>query len=237
MRETIENGLLELDLLSKIPVHSGKKLTRYGSMLLEKNKVMNLTAIRDVEGVANLHMLDSAALLNFIDCEDKSLIDVGTGAGFPGLVLKALVPSLTLTLLDSLNKRLNWLSEMAVDLKLGDVTTIHARAEEQSLVEGYRDSFDIVTARAVAPLGPLCELCLPYAKVGGLFVAMKSTGNDEELAAAANCIEHMGGKLEGIHDYTIPNTDITHRVILVRKIAPTPTGYPRKWNKIQKKPL
>ena len=237
MRAIIENGLLELDLLNKIPLNSSKKLAHYGALLLEKNKVMNLTAIRDVEGVANLHMLDSAILLNYVDLEGKRLIDVGTGAGFPGMVLKALVPTLELTLLDSLNKRLDWLQEVAVALKLGAIATLHARAEEQALIAEYRDSFDVATARAVAPLSQLIELCLPFVKIGGLFVAMKGIGNEEELEGAAASIQLMGGEIEAIHDYTLPNTNISHRIILIRKVTQTPDGYPRKWAKIQRKPI
>ena len=201
---------------------------------------MNLTAIRDPEGVARLHMLDCAALLKYCDLAGKALIDVGTGAGFPGMVLKILVPSLEVTLLDSLNKRLDWLLETSGALSAGlygNVRTIHARAEEQALVKGYRDSFDFAAARAVADLRLLCELCLPFVKVGGSFLAMKSAGSDPELGSAAHAIKLLGGRIAGVEDYRIPGTEVVHRLIVIEKVAPTLKGYPRRWARMQKEPL
>ena len=150
METLIASGLETLSLTSQIPPQAAQQLAQYGAMLLEKNQVMNLTAITEPDKVAQLHMLDCAALLNCADFEDKTLIDVGTGAGFPGLPLKILVPSLQVTLLDSLNKRVDWLNEVAQSLSLSNLSAIHARAEEQALVKGYRDAFDFATARAVA---------------------------------------------------------------------------------------
>ena len=237
MEEIISAGLESLELAGQVPAGAPGLLARYGQMLLEKNQVMNLTAIREPEGVARLHMLDSAALLKYCDFRGKTLLDVGTGAGFPGMVLKMLVPSLDVTLLDSLNKRLDWLLECCGLLSLENIRTLHARAEEQGLVKGFRDSFDFVTARAVAELRVLCELCLPYVKVGGKFLAMKSTDSGPELERAAHAIKLLGGRLEGVHDYAIPGTEVTHRLIIVEKLAPTLKGYPRRWAKIQKEPL
>ena len=237
MKDIIKNGLAELGLADQVPADAAEKLARYGQLLIEKNQVMNLTAITDPEQVAKLHMLDCAALLNYADFKVKTLIDVGTGAGFPGLPLKILVPELEITLLDSLNKRVNWLNEVISDLGLSGITAIHARAEEQALVKGFRDSFDFVTARAVADLRLLGEICLPYAKVGGTFLSMKSVGSDEELQNAAHAVKFMGGRVRGSQDYTIPGTDVTHRVLLIDKVAPTLKGYPRRWAKIQKDPL
>lgn len=237
MKDIIKNGLAELGLADQVPADAAEKLARYGQLLIEKNQVMNLTAITDPEQVAKLHMLDCAALLNYADFKGKTLIDVGTGAGFPGLPLKILVPELEITLLDSLNKRVNWLNEVISDLGLSGITAIHARAEEQALVKGFRDSFDFVTARAVADLRLLGEICLPYAKVGGTFLSMKSVGSDEELQNAAHAVKFMGGRVRGSQDYTIPGTDVTHRVLLIDKVAPTLKGYPRRWAKIQKDPL
>ena len=184
-------------------------------------------------------MLDCAALLNFCDFEGKTLIDVGTGAGFPGMVLKILVPSLKITLLDSLSKRLDWLTEVCEDLDgVDSITTFHGRAEEFALEkEGFRDSFDLVTARAVADLRVLCELCLPFVKAGGSFLAMKSTGSGQELEEAAHAIKLLGGRVQAVHDYPIPGTGVTHRLIIIQKTAPTLKGYPRRWAKIQKDPL
>ena len=237
MEALIAQGLEELGLTAQVPDQAPAQLAEYGRLLLEKNQVMNLTAIREEDGVARLHMLDCAALLRYADFQGKTLIDVGTGAGFPGLALKILVPSLKVTLLDSLGKRVDWLNEVAARLGLSGVEAIHARAEEQAQVKGFRDSFDFFTARAVADLRLLSELCLPYAKVGGVFLSMKSVESGPELEGAAHAIKFMGGRVRETVDYTIPGTDVTHRVILVDKVAPTLKGYPRRWAKIQKAPL
>lgn len=237
METLIARGLEELGLTGQVPPQAPAQLAEYGRLLLEKNQVMNLTAIREEEGVARLHMLDCAALLRCADFQGKTLADVGTGAGFPGLALKILVPSLQVTLLDALGKRVDWLNETAARLGLEGVEAIHVRAEEQARVKGFREHFDLVTARAVADLRMLSELCLPYARVGGLFLAMKSVDSDRELAGAARAVRLLGGRVRGTADYTIPGTEVTHRVVLVDKAAPTPKGYPRRWAKIQTEPL
>ena len=238
MEQMISAGLEELGLTGCVPKDAPAQLAQYGRMLLEKNQVMNLTAIREPEGVARLHFLDCATLLKYCDFQGKTLIDVGTGAGFPGMVLKILVPSLKVTLLDSLSKRLDWLTEVCEDLDgVDSITTIHGRAEEFALEKGFRDSFDFAAARAVANLRVLCELCLPFVKVGGHFLAMKSTGSNQELADAAHAVKLLGGKVVQVEDYPIPGTEITHRLIVVEKLAPTLKGYPRRWAKIQKEPL
>ena len=237
MKQIIIQGLETLGLTSRTPEQAPQLLASYGHALLEKNKVMNLTAIREEDKVAQLHMLDCAALLNYMDFEGKTLIDVGTGAGFPGLPLKILCPSLDVTLLDSLNKRVDWLNEVWSQLGLTGVRAIHARAEEQAQKKGFRDSFDFATARAVAELRLLCELCLPYVKVGGYFLSMKSVDSDQEIEEAAHCIKLLGGRIQNIHDYTIPGTDVSHRLVVIQKVAPTLKGYPRRWAKIQKEPL
>lgn len=237
MEALIAQGLEELGLSQQVPAQAPAQLAEYGRLLLEKNQVMNLTAIREEDGVARLHMLDCAALLRCADFQGKTLIDVGTGAGFPGLALKILVPSLQVTLLDALGKRVDWLNEVAARLGLEGVEAIHARAEEQAQVKGFRDRFDFATARAVADLRLLSELCLPYVKVGGLFLAMKSVDSGPELEGAAHAIKLMGGRVREPVDYTIPGTQVTHRVLLLEKVAPTLKGYPRRWAKIQKDPL
>ena len=239
MEQIISAGLDQLGLTARVPKDAPARLAQYGQMLLEKNQVMNLTAIRDPEGVARLHMLDCAALLKYCDFQGKTLIDVGTGAGFPGMVLKILVPSLRVTLLDSLSKRLDWLTEVYENLDgVDSITTFHGRAEEFALEKkGFRDSFDFTTARAVADLRVLCELCLPFVKVGGHFLAMKSTSSDQELENAAHAIKVLGGQVSSVEDYAIPGTEISHRLILIEKQAPTPKNYPRRWAKIQKEPL
>ena len=239
MVERIRAGLEALGIPSP---GAAATLSRSGELLIEKNKVMNLTAITEPDQVADLHFLDCAALLTMdgeraVSFRGKSLIDVGTGAGFPGLPLRIREPSHSLTLLDSLGKRVAWLEEVCSGLGLEDVRCIHARAEGQALQKGWRDAFDIATSRAVADLRLLCELCLPYVKVGGVFLAMKSTDCDEELSAAGRGIQLLGGRVRAAWDYTIPGTDVTHRVVVIEKTSPTPKGYPRRWAKIQKAPL
>lgn len=238
MENRIAQGLEELRLTEHVPEGAAGALARYGRELLEQNKVMNLTAIREEGGVARLHMLDCAALLTVpgIDFAQKALIDVGTGAGFPGLVLKILVPTLKVTLLDSLQKRLDWLGNTAQVLGLEGVQTLHARAEEAAHLPQCRERFDFAAARAVADLRVLAELCLPYVKVGGLFLAMKGVDSNPELEAAAGAIQDLGGAVETLWDYAIPGAGITHRIIAVRKLSPTPEAYPRKWSKIRKGP-
>ena len=235
MKETLERLLPKLNL-SLAPAQLDT-LARFGSLLLEKNQVMNLTAITEPDQVAQLHMLDCAALLTVCDFEGKRLLDVGTGAGFPGMVLKILVPRLDVTLLDSLNKRVDWLNEVSAQLGLTGVRAIQGRAEEKALDKSMRDSFNLVTARAVADLRLLAELCLPFVKVGGRFLAMKSVDSDQELDQAAHAIKLLGGRVRDVKDYAIPGTEVTHRLVIVEKVAPTLKGYPRRWAKIQKAPL
>ena len=235
MEKRIETGLAQLGLTP--PPGAAAKLARYGEMLIEQNKVMNLTAITDPDQVASLHMLDSAALLRYVNLKDKTLIDVGTGAGFPGLVLKIMEPSLKLTLLDGLQKRLNWLASVCEELELEDVTFLHGRAEEESLKSAHRDKYDFASARAVAAMNVLTEMCLPYVKVGGHFLAMKSVESDTELTEAAHAIKFLGGRIREKEDYLVPHTDVTHRLVVIEKVAPTLKGYPRRWAKVQKAPL
>ncbi len=231
----LERGLPALGV--EPPPGAVERLDQYARLLLEKNQVMNLTAITEPEQVARLHMLDCAALLNVCGLEGKRLLDVGTGAGFPGMVLKILVPSLDVTLLDSLNKRLNWLAETCGVLGLSGIRTVHARAEEQSRGPAFREQFDVVASRAVAELRTLSELCLPYVRPGGVFLAMKSVDSGGELAAAEAAVETLGGRLEPVRDYEIPGTDVRHRVVVIKKISETPKKYPRPFAKIKKNPL
>jgi len=199
------------------------------------NRVMNLTAITGEADTARLHFLDCAALLEAGELRGKSLIDVGTGAGFPGLVLKILCPELKLTLLDSLDKRLAFLRDTCEKLGFADVALVHARAEE--IPAGLRESFDYAAARAVARLNILCELCLPYVKPGGAFLAMKGPELDAELREAYVALRALGGTAERQLAYTIPGTELRHCAALIRKTGPTPARYPRRWAQIKKKPL
>lgn len=235
MVELLSAGLAQLSIVP--PEGAVEKLARYAELLLEQNKVMNLTAITDPAQVASLHFLDSASLLGCADLRGKTLVDVGTGAGFPGMVLRLLVPELKLTLVDSLGKRLDWLGTVCAVFGLDDVVLRHARAEELALERGWRDSFDFATARAVADLRVLTELCLPYVKVGGRFLAMKAEGCGGEVSAADRAVQIMGGRLLPAYRYHVPGTEVDRRVVTVEKVQPTPKGYPRRWAKIQKAPL
>ena len=231
MEALLRKGLAELGLNDG----GTPSLLRYGELLLEKNKVMNLTAITEPADVASLHFLDSAALLALADLKGKTVVDVGTGAGFPGMPLKILEPSIHMTLLDSLGKRITFLQEVCDDLGLTDVQCVHARAEE--FAAEHRQSFDFAVSRAVANLSVLCELCLPLVKPGGYFLSMKSVESGQELEAAKKAIQILGGQVERTADYQIPGTDVTHRVIFIKKIAETPKKYPRPFAKIKKNPL
>ena len=237
MEALIRTGLAQLGQAGRVPEDAPALLARYGALLLEKNRVMNLTAITQPQDVATLHMLDCATLLDCARFEGKTLIDVGTGAGFPGLPLKILAPSLEVTLLDSLSKRVDWLSQTIGALGLEGIRAVHSRAEEAGRDPAFRERFDFAAARAVADLRLLCELCLPFLKVGGRFLAMKGTDCGDEVDKALPAIQVLGGRLEGRIDRLIPHTDVTHRVILVEKISPTPEKYPRRWAKMQKAPL
>ena len=231
MEQLLRDGLTALGL----PTDGIPALVRYADLLVEKNKVMNLTAITEPADIAALHFLDSAALLTLADFRNKTVADVGTGAGFPGLPLRIVEPSIRLTLLDAQNKRIEFLKEVCDDLALADVECVHHRAEE--FAADRRESFDLVTSRAVAALPLLCELCLPLVKVGGFFVAMKSVDAGAELDAAAHAIEVLGGAVERVADYDIPGTEVRHRAILIKKVRETGKKYPRPFAKIKKAPL
>ena len=211
----------------------------YRDMVIEKNKVMNLTAITDPEEFALKHFADSLSLLTVSDLitEGASVIDVGTGAGFPSVPIKIARPDIKLTLLDSLAKRIRFLDEVIENIKLDAVTTIHSRAEEGSRNPQLRDSFDIALSRAVANLSTLTEYCLPYVKVGGYFISYKSDEVDEELASSRHAISVLGGKLEDTISLTLADSDINRRFIIIKKIKPTPKAYPRKPGTAKREPL
>lgn len=231
IRQALEQGLADFGISAS--VESIDKLLLYSIRLIEQNKFMNLTAITEPLKVCELHFLDSAALLHFHNLKGRSLIDVGTGAGFPGIVLKVLEPSIQLTLLDSLKKRLDWLSVLCEELELSDVTFLHGRAEEYSHNPKYRDSFDVATARAVAALPMLCELCLPYVRSGGTFLAMKTHNDLDEVSLSQEIISTLGGGRAQCIDYTLPLSGVPRRLLAIPKKISTPSGYPRKWSKIK----
>ena len=231
METLLQNGLTALGL----PTESIPQLRRFSELLLEKNKVMNLTAITEEQDVANLHLLDSAAMLTMADFSGKTVVDVGTGAGFPGMPMRIVKKDFSLTLLDSLNKRIDFLKDCCQDLGFADVNCVHARAEE--FAASKRESYDFAVSRAVANLSVLSELALPLVKVGGQFLSMKSVDSEEEISAAKSAIKTLGGKISRVEDYTIPGTDVTHRVVVIEKVSPTPAKYPRAFAKIKKQPL
>ena len=231
MREILTAGLSVLGL----DASAAEQLERYAGLLLEKNKVMNLTAITEERDVATLHLLDCAALAAQLELKSKRVIDVGTGAGFPGLVLAILAPEGRFTLLDSLGKRVDFLQEVCDALGLRNVKCVHARAEE--FAAAHREYFDIASSRAVAQLNVLCELTLPLVRVGGMFAAMKSTSTDEEIRQAHSAIAQLGGQLTGCTDYTIPGTEVVHRVVSIEKTQHTPKQFPRAFARIKKAPL
>lgn len=229
MYNILVDGLNEIGLTSE----SAENLEKFADMLLETNKVMNLTAITEPFDVATKHMLDCAMLAKYFDFNDKKVIDVGCGAGFPGFPLKLCVPNMEITLLDSLRKRIDFLNDCIVKLNLDKISAVHARAEEIK----DRESYDFALSRAVAPLNVLSELCLPYVKVGGKFIAMKSVNCDDEVKEAENAIKLLGGKVENVIDYTLPKTDVIHRLVIISKVKETNKKYPRRFNKISANPL
>ena len=229
MRETLTQGLPALG----VDLQYIEPLEQFSALLVEKNKVMNLTGITEPREVATLHLLDSLSLLPIAPLSGKTIVDVGTGAGFPGIPLKIVLPDSHVTLLDSLNKRIEFLRESCDTLGLSDVECVHARAEEF----GHRESFDYAVSRAVASLPILCELCLPLVKVGGAFLAMKSSHTEEEIQSAKPAIAMLGGRIREVVDYTIPTTDIVHRVVYIEKVAPTAKKYPRRFAQMKKQPL
>ena len=231
MKQTLLAGLERLGL--ELPEERVEAILRFGEAVLEKNKVMNLTAITDPAQAAELHLLDSLTLLKVLPLAGKSLLDVGTGAGFPGVPLKIAEPSIRLTLLDSLQKRIQWLEREALPALGVEARFLAGRAE--NFAADHREKFDVVTSRAVARMELLCELCLPYVHPGGYFLALKGPMAEEELANAQKAIRVLGGSFERIETFEIEGID--HKVIVIHKTAHTPPQYPRSWNRMKQKPL
>ena len=211
-------------------------LDKYAEMLVEWNFKINLTAITDSEGIMTRHFEDSIAMLKYVDSPiNSSLIDIGTGAGFPGMVLKIIRPDLKITLLDSLNKRISFLNTVSDKLCL-DINTVHLRAEDGGKLSKYRERFDIACARAVSNMRELSEYCIPYVKVGGQFVSLKGPDVVDELVLARPAIGTLGGKVNSVCNYTISDGS-GRNIIIVDKVKPTPIQFPRISAKIAKKPL
>ena len=221
-----------------------QQFNTYYELLVKWNEVMNLTAITDFEDVCKLHFVDSISACQFFDfsSDDYSLIDIGTGAGFPGIPLKIVFPNLRITLFDSLNKRLNFLNEVIDKLDLNDqgsIVTLHGRAEDfaSTKKDSLRETFDIAVSRAVANMSTLCEYCLPYVKVGGNFIAFKSEKASEELVKAKGAIHLLGGKLTSTNEFILPDSDYSRTICIVNKVEPTSKKYPRKAGVPSKTPL
>jgi len=211
---------------------------RYFELLVEWNGFMNLTAITEYDEVMKKHFVDSLSLIKTYDVSKKvKVIDVGTGAGFPGLALKIAYPNLQVTLLDSLNKRINFLNEVISQLGLSGVETVHGRAEDFAKPDKLRGKFDLCVSRAVANLSTLSEYCLPFVKVGGEFISYKSEKITEELSAAKNAISILGGKFDRSEEFTLPDSDIYRNLVVIKKTKETPKRYPRKAGLPSKEPI
>lgn len=215
-----------------------EQFVTYYKMLVEKNKVMNLTAITEFDEVLDKHFLDSIALARYVDLTTSiSLIDLGTGAGFPGMPLKIMFPNLKVTLADSLNKRIVFLDEVIGELGLTDIQTVHARAEDLAHNSDYRERYDYCVSRAVANLSSLSEYCLPFVRIGGTFISYKSGEIEEELAAAKKAIFLLGGQFDQVIPFQLEGTDLGRSFVLINKDKKTAKTYPRKSGMPTKKPL
>lgn len=230
MKQTLLEGLPELGL--SLSEETADKLCAFGDAVIQQNAVMNLTAITEPTAVAKLHLLDSLTVLTAADLNGKTLIDVGCGAGFPGVPVAIACPNAKVTLLDSLGKRMNWLESILPQLGV-KARCITARAEEA--VAEHREKFDFATSRAVARLNILLELTAPYVRVGGAVIALKGSAARQELEEAKDAVKKLGLKVEQIKDFTVDGA--THSVIILRKVSKTPPQFPRRYAKIKQSPL
>ena len=222
----------------ELPDGALELLNRYYEMLIDTNKVMNLTTITEYSEVVIKHFADSAAIGCITDMNGNiDVIDVGTGAGFPGIVLKIVYPQLSVVLLDSLNKRVNFLKNVITELGLTDISAIHGRAEDIARNKDYREKFDLCVSRAVANMSSLSEYCLPFVKVGRRFIPYKADGCDEEVKTASKAVNILGGKIRKIESYVIPDTDICRKFVVIDKLRNTSVKYPRKAGLPTKEPL
>ena len=234
-----DKGLQELGIA--LSEEQKQQFISFYEMLVEKNKVMNLTAITEFEEVIVKHFLDSLAIVKVVSQEmlasDVKIIDIGTGAGFPGIPLKIAFPNIRITLLDSLNKRINFLKEVCEELKLENVEFIHGRSEDFGKNPQYREKYDICVSRAVANLATLSEFCVPFVQVGGSFVSYKAGDCGEEVRESAKAVDKMGGKVEVTEEYTVPTSDLNRVLLVIKKEKATPKAYPRKAGTPAKEPL
>lgn len=228
--------------LENLNVHLTKKqieqFMTYYEMLVETNKVMNLTAITEFDEVIDKHFVDSIALIQTMDLNQPlKVIDVGTGAGFPGIPLKIAFPELEIVLLDSLNKRIQFLNQVIDTLNLEKISTIHGRAEDFGKNPAYREQFDLCVSRAVANLSTLSEYCVPFVHIGGSFISYKSGKVQEELEKAKKAVQLLGGELETCLNYALADTEMERSLVVIKKIKPTKKAYPRKAGKPTREPL
>lgn len=220
----------------EITEEQAKKFYEYMNLLLEWNEKMNLTAIKETNDIILKHFVDSITISKYIK-DKESLIDVGTGAGFPGIPLNIINDKLNYTLIDSLNKRILFLEEVIQKEKLKNIVAIHTRVEEFAKNEKYREKYDIATSRAVAPLNILLEYLLPLVKIGGICICMKGSNIEEEMDNSREALSKLGGKVERVDKINLPDTDIIRNIIIVKKVRQTPIKYPRKPGIPNKEPL
>lgn len=232
--ELLKNGAAVFN--AKLEDNHVAQFIEYKRLLLEWNEKMNLTAIEDDKDVIIKHFVDSLSIMPYLPNKPATLIDIGTGAGFPGIPLKVVRQDLTITLLDSLEKRIKFLEVVIQSLGLEGISTIHGRTEDFGIKVEYREKFDIAVARAVANLPVLLEYCLPYVKVGGTFIAMKGS-NTDEAAQSGKALQVLGGEIAEIRELCLPDSEIKRNIFIIRKLRHTPSKYPRKAGKPSKEPL
>lgn len=234
--EKFKNGLQQLHIA--LSEKQMEQFLQYYELLVEKNKVMNLTAITEFDEVVEKHFLDSVSLTKQMDLHQPlKVLDLGTGAGFPGIPLKIVFPELEITLMDSLNKRVLFLQDVISSLQLENIEAVHGRAEEAARNKKYRESFDLCVSRAVANISTLSEYCLPFVKIGGSFISYKSSTIEDELEDGKKGIDILGGKVKDVYKFTLPDSELQRSFVIIEKEKKTPKAYPRKAGTPSKEPL